>query len=125
MKEFMYELNRMRNDMVPAEELDNAKRAIIGSFALSLEQPRHSVQNIITQKLYNLPADYWDTYPQKVSAITAADVQKAAQKYFDMGHLQVVAVGDAAKAREILAKYGKVELYDADGKPVTESDGKQ
>ena len=122
MKEFMYELNRLRNDLVPAEELDNAKRAIIGSFALSLEQPNSLLQNIITQKLYNLPADYWDTYPQKVSAITAQDVQKAAQKYIDLGHLQVVAVGDAAKAREILAKYGKVELYDAEGKPVTGSE---
>ena len=122
MKEFIYELNRLRTDLVPAEELDNAKRAIIGSFALSLEQPSSLLQNIITQKLYNLPADYWDTYPQKVSAITAQDVQKAAQKYIDLGHLQVVAVGDAAKAREVLAKYGKVELYDAEGKPVTGSD---
>ena len=119
MKEFMYELNRMRTETVPVEELDNAKRAIIGSFALSLEQPTTLLQNIITQKLYNLPADYWDTYPQKVSAITAADVQSAAQKYLDMGHLQVVAVGDASKAREVLSKYGKVELYDADGKLIT------
>jgi len=118
MKEFMYELNRMRDDVVPAEELDNAKRAIIGSFALSLEQPQALLQNIITQKLYNLPADYWDTYPQKVSAITAADVQRVAKQYIDLGHLQVVAVGDAAKAREILAKYGKVQLYDAEGKPI-------
>lgn len=122
MKEFMYELNRMRTDLVSAEELDNAKRAIIGSFALSLEQPAFLLQNIITQKLYNLPADYWDTYPQKVSAITAQDVQRAAQKYIDLGHLQVVAVGDAAKAREILGKYGKVELYDAEGKPVNGPD---
>lgn len=122
MKEFMYELNRMRNDLVPAEELDNAKRAIIGSFALSLEQPAFLLQNIITQKLYNLPADYWDTYPQKVSAITAQDVQQAAKKYIDLGHLHVVAVGDAAKAREILEKYGKVELYDAEGKPLTGSE---
>jgi zinc protease len=119
MKEFMYELNRLRTESVPAEELENAKRAIVGSFALSLEQPATLLQNIITQKLYNLPADYWDTYPQKVAAITAQDVQQAAQKYLDMGRLQVVAVGDAAKAREILAKYGKVELYDAEGKPVT------
>jgi zinc protease len=122
MKEFMYELNRMRTDLVPAEELENAKRAIIGGFALSLEQPQTLLQNIITQKLYNLPADYWDTYPQKVSAITAADVQDAAKKYIDMSHLQVVAVGDAAKAREVLSKYGKVELYDAEGKPVTGPD---
>ena len=118
MKEFMYELNRLRTEPVSADELDNAKRAIIGNFALSLESPNTLLQNIITQKLYNLPADYWDTYPQKVAAITAADVQQAAQKYIDMGHLQVVAVGDAAKAREVLAKYGKVEVYDAEGKPV-------
>jgi len=122
MKEFMYELNRLRTDPVTADELDNAKRAIIGSFALSLEQPQALLQNIITQKLYNLPADYWDTYPQKVSAITAADVQRAAQTYIDMGHLQVVAVGDASKARSVLTKYGKVELYDADGKPVAASE---
>ena len=118
MKEFMYELNRLRNDKVPADELDNAKRAIVGSFALSLEQPQSLLQNIITQKLYNLPVDYWDTYPQKVAAITADDVQRVAQKYIDLGHLQVVAVGDAAKARDVLAKYGKVEVFDADGKPL-------
>ena len=118
MKEFMYELNRMRDQVVPAEELENAKRAIVGSFALSLDQPQSLLQNIITQKLYNLPADYWDTYPQKVAAITAEDVQRVAQKYIDLGHLQVVAVGDASKAREILAKYGRVEVYDAEGKLV-------
>jgi predicted Zn-dependent peptidase len=125
MKEFMYELNRLRTEPVTAQELDNAKRAIIGSFALSLEQPTTLLQNIITQKIYNLPADYWDTYPQKVSAITAADVQQAAQKYLDMSHLQVVAVGDASKAREVLAKYGKVEVYDAEGKPIGTPPGQQ
>jgi len=118
MKEFMVELNRLRDQPVPAEELENAKRAIIGGFALSLEQPAALLQNIITQKLYNLPADYWDTYPQKVSAITAEDVQRVAQKYIDKEHLQVVAVGDASKAREILARYGTVQVYDADGKPI-------
>jgi zinc protease len=118
MKEFMYELKRLRDEPVQADELENAKRAIIGGFALSLEQPQALLQNIITQKLYNLPADYWDTYPQKVSAITAADVQRVAKQYIDLGHLQVVAVGDAAKARDGLSKYGKVEVYDADGKPL-------
>jgi len=118
MKEFMYEFNRLRDETVPADELENAKRAIIGGFALLLEQPAALLQNIVTQKLYNLPDDYWDTYPQKVAAITAADVQRVAQKYIDKGHLQVVAVGDASKAREILARYGTVQVYDADGKRI-------
>jgi zinc protease len=119
MKEFMYELKRLRDEPVGADELENAKRAIIGSFALSLEQPQSLLQNIILQKIYDLPADYWDTYPQKVAAVTQADVQRVAQKYIDLDHLQIVAVGDASKTRAILAKYGTVEVFDADGKPVT------
>ena len=118
MKEFMYELKRLRDEKVSADELENAKRSIVGSFALSLEQPQSLLANIITQKLYNLPADYWDTYPQNVAAVTPEDVQRVAQKYIDLDHLQVVAVGDASKARDVLAKYGKVEVYDSDGRPV-------
>ena len=76
MHEFMYELNRIRDEKVSATELENAKRAMVGSFALSLEQPAALLQNIVIQKLYDMPADYWDTYPQKVMAITAEDVQQ-------------------------------------------------
>lgn len=117
MNEFMYELKRIRDEKVSPVELENAKRAIVGGFALSLEQPQALLQNIVTQKLYDLPANYWDTYPQKVEAITAEDVQRIAQKYVDLNHLQIVAVGDAAKTRAVMAKFGTVEEYDAEGKP--------
>ena len=125
LREFMNEFNRIRNEKVSANELDNAKRSIVGGFALSLENPGARLQNIITQKLYNLPANYWDTYPQKVEAISVDDVQRVAQKYIDLGHLQIVAVGDATKTREVLAKFGTVEEYDSDGKPVRTAATKQ
>lgn len=117
-REFMNEFKRIRDEKVSPAELENAKHAIIGSFALSLENPNALLNNIITQKLYNLPANYWDTYPQKVAAITADDVQRVAQKYIDINHMQIVAVGDASKTREALAKFGSVTEYDADGKPM-------
>jgi predicted Zn-dependent peptidase len=117
-REFMNEFKRIRDEKVTATELENAKRAIIGNFALSLENPQGRLQNIITQKLYSLPANYWDTYPQKVEAITVDDIQRVAQKYVDINHMQIVAVGDASKTREVLAKFGTVEEYDSDGKPV-------
>jgi zinc protease len=123
MHEFMYELKRLRDEKVPQDELDSAKRSIIGGFALSLEQPQALLQNIITQKLYNLPADYWDTYPQRISAITADDIQRAAQKYIDLEHLQIVAVGDASKTRDVMMKYGTVQVYDTDGKPLAAPGG--
>jgi predicted Zn-dependent peptidase len=117
-REFLNEFKRIRDEQVTPTELENAKRAIIGNFALALENPAGRLQNIITQRLYNLPANYWDVYPQKVEAITAADVQRVAQKYIDLNHLQIVAVGDAAKTRDVLAKYGTVAEYDSEGKAV-------
>lgn len=73
---------------------------------------------ITQQRLYHLPANYWDNYPQKVMAITAGDVQRTAQKYIDLKHMKIVAVGDAAKTRGVLAKYGTVHELDSDGNPV-------
>ena len=117
-EEIYREVKRIRDEKVSAAELENAKHAIVGSFALNLESPQQLLNNIITQKLYNLPANYWDTYPQKVEAITMDDVQRVAQKYIDINHMQIVAVGDASKTREVLAKFGSVTEYDADGKPM-------
>jgi zinc protease len=116
MKELMYEIKRLRDEKVPAPEFENAKRAIIGGFALELESPQRVLQNIITQKLYNLPADYWDTYPQKIMAVTVDDVERVAKKYLDLDHQQVVAVGDAKQIEEPLKKYGAIEVYDSEGK---------
>jgi zinc protease len=118
MKELLYELRRIREERVPAAELEDAKRSIVGGFALQLESPQSLLGNIVTQKLYGLPADYWDTYAARISAVTAEDVQRVAQKYVDLNRLQVVAVGDAAKISEALRKYGTVEVYDTEGKPV-------
>src|SRR6185369_6195855 len=125
-REFMNEFKRIRDEKVSAAELQNAKNAIIGGFALQLENPNSLINLQITQRLYNLPANYWETYPQKVEAITAEDIQKVAQKYIDLNHLQIVAVGDAAKTREALAKFGSVQEYDSNGNAVkTASTGGQ
>ena len=116
MKELTYEIKRLRDEKVPATEFENAKRAIIGGFALELESPQRVLQNIITQRLYSLPADYWDNFPQKISAVTVDDVQRVAKKYLDLEHQQVVAVGDAKQIEEPLKKYGTLEVYDTEGK---------
>jgi zinc protease len=109
LQELMSELRRIGSEPVPDGELKNAKRALIGGFALSLESPQTLVGNLATQKIYNLPTDYWDTYPQRVEAITPADVQRVAKKYYDASKLQIVAVGDGASVKKVLEKYGAVE----------------
>jgi zinc protease len=112
------EIRQMRDTPVPAPELSNIKRAIVASFARSLENPNAILNSYIESYLYKLPADYWDTYPDRIDAITAADVQRVAQKYWGADRLQIVAVGDASKVEPALKKLGAVQTFDAEGKPV-------
>jgi zinc protease len=117
MTEFMNEINRIRDQAVPERELEEAKRSIVASFALTLEQPTELLDYAIALKIYNLPADYWDTYPAKIMATTAEQIQRVARKYIVPDDLQIVAVGDAAKLKPVLDKYGTVEVFDTNGQP--------
>jgi zinc protease len=116
--DLLAEIAELRDKPIPANELADAKRAIVGSFAGDLESPDQVLSYYVTNWLYSLPADYWDTYPARISAVTAAEAQAAAKKYWDPSRLQIVAVGDATKIADILRKKGELEVYDADGKPV-------
>ncbi len=121
MTEFLRELNRIREEKVPDEELDAARRSVVARFALSLESPQQLIAYAITRKAYNFPADYWDKYPARIVAIKATDVQRVARKYIDPATMQVVAVGDAGKIKSVLEKYGPVEIVEASGKPPVEA----
>ena len=118
MTEFMKELNRIRDERVPEAELEEQKRSIVAGFALSLESPAQLLNYAIVRKIYGLPADYWETYPARIMAVTAEDVQRVARQYVNPKTQQVVVVGDASKIRPVLEKFGAVEVYDAEGKPV-------
>ena len=116
--DLLAEIADMRDQTVPADELADAKRAIVASFALSLENPQSVIGYYTERWTYALPADYWDRYPARISAVTAADVQAAARKYWDPAQLQIVAVGDAATTAPILQKKGELQTFDADGRPI-------
>ncbi|MGI8743955.1 MAG: M16 family metallopeptidase [Bryobacteraceae bacterium] len=83
MTEFLKEIRRIREEPVPESELEEDKRSVVASFALSLESPAELLSYAMTQKLYGLPADYWDTYPSKLTQVTAEQVQTEARKYLD------------------------------------------
>jgi zinc protease len=114
--EFFKEIGRIRDQTVPREELEDSKRAIVARFALSLEQPTTILGLAVSRVQFRLPDDYWDTYPDKIMAVTAEDVQRMARKYLDPDAMQIVAVGDGLKIRSVLEPYGPVEVYDSSGK---------
>jgi len=118
--DLMGEIATLRDVPVPAQELADAKRSLIASFALSLESPAQMLQQYVNSRRFNYPRDYWDKYPDRISAVTAAQIQAAAKKYLAADRLRIVAVGDPAKVSAALKKLGEVETYDADGKKISD-----
>jgi zinc protease len=114
--EILNEIKRTRTEPVPDKEFSEKKRSLVASFALSLETPSTILNNYIISRLYTLPADYWDKYPERIMAVTKDQVQAAANKYLDPSRLQIIAVGDGKKIGEGLKKFGSVETYDTEGK---------
>jgi zinc protease len=112
------EIRQMRDVPVSDKELGDHKRALVAGFARTLESTSAVLNNFIDSYVYKLPADYWDKYPDRIQAVTVADVQRVAKKYWAPGRLQIVAVGDASQIEPALQKLGTVKVFDAEGKPI-------
>lgn len=120
--EIMNELNRLRTEKVPQDELDGIKNFLTGSFAISLENPETVAQFAINIVRYNLPKDYYANYLKNLSAVTADDVFAMAQKYIRPENATILVVGDEEAVSKNLEKFSAtkiVELYDNYGNPVT------
>jgi predicted Zn-dependent peptidase len=107
--ELLKQFADIRDRAVPADELGDAKSAIVASFVLGLESPDSVLSRWMEQRHYGLPENYWDTYPQKINAVTAEEVKSVAKKYVPVDNVQIIAVGDAGKIRDLLKKFGPVE----------------
>ena len=107
--DLLKELHEIRDVAVPKEELEGAKRALVAGFALGLENPAQVLRRWMQQREFGLPEDYWDTYSEKIMAVTTADVMRVARKYVPYDNVQIIAVGDGDKIRDLLKKFGPVE----------------
>lgn len=117
LKEFFYELDRIRTEPVPEQELSDNKAFITGVLPIILETQEGLIGQLINIKMYDLPADYLQTYSAKINAVTAADVQRVAQKYLQTDRSAIVIVGDANAIMAQIKPYAEtVEIFDMAGK---------
>jgi len=116
--EFIKEIKNFRNTKVTAEELKNAKAAYVGNFVMAIERPSTVASyalNIVTK---NLPKDFYETYLQKINAVTVEDIQRVAQKYFSADQARIVIVGKAIDVLPNLEKLPyKINYFDKEAKP--------
>ena len=123
LREFFYELNRIRDERVPDHELADAKNYLTGVFPLRAETQEGMTGLILNQQLYGLPADYLQSYRDNVNAVTAHDVERVARQYIHPDELAIVIVGDAGEVLPQVREYAEdVEIFDTDGNVKVVSD---
>jgi predicted Zn-dependent peptidase len=91
--EFFKELDAIRAP-IRADELEKAKSFLALSLPRSFETTQSLAGSLAQVFVYNLPADYYATYTERVRAVTSAEVQRAAQRYIQPDKFAVVVVGD-------------------------------
>ncbi len=101
-REALGEVERIRTEAVSDEELSLAVSYLDGVFPIRFETTAAIASGLANVEIFRLPSNYFDTYRERVRAVTAADVLRVARTHLDPTRLQVVVVGPADALRPAL-----------------------
>jgi len=94
-------LNQTLNDFIEKgiteAELIAAKKNITGGFVMRFDTNRKLMSYLSMIGFHDLPLDYLETFPQKIDALTVADIQEAFKRRVIPSLLQTITVGGSDK----------------------------
>ncbi len=94
------EIKKISTALVSAEELETAKKSIIETFPRGFAT-KGQVASALAQEEYTgryvSNPDYYKNYRAKIAAVTAADVQRVAKRFFTLDKLVILVVGQKAE----------------------------
>jgi zinc protease len=91
--EFFKELEAIAKE-VPADELEKAKSYVALRYPQRFETTGDIAGQLAEAYIYDLPDKYFESFVQRIQAVTAADVQRVAKMLVQPGRLAVVVAGD-------------------------------
>jgi predicted Zn-dependent peptidase len=101
--EIMKEIEKLREEPVTDAELSLARDYLAGVFPVRFETSLAIAAALAQVVTYDLAADYYDTYRDRINEVSAADVLRVAKAHLQPARLSVVVVGDAGQIREPLS----------------------
>ncbi|MBN8715621.1 MAG: insulinase family protein [Xanthomonadales bacterium] len=99
-------LDRLHREGLDTATLQSARHYIAGQFPPTLETAPQLANAIAWLALYGDGRDYIDGYLDQVAAATPAQVAAARAVFPNGQDLVIVAIGDAAKIRDVMRRYG-------------------
>lgn len=87
------EIRGFTREAVTKEELEDTQAHYIGRLPLSLESNSGVASALLNLERFQLGLDYYQTYPARVSAVTAEQVLEAARKWLDPDRFATISAG--------------------------------
>jgi zinc protease len=88
------EIRKMREGRVTDEELDTIKQNLIETLPSTFASKAQTVAVFAADEFTGRDPSYWSRYRERIAAVTAADVQRVAQKHLDPSRLVMLVVGN-------------------------------
>ncbi len=101
---FNKEVNRLRDEPPSKQEVDDAKKYLLGSMPFRFTTLSAVASELAGIERYHLGFDYIEKYRKEIEAVTPADVQAMAKKHLHPKAMVLVAVGAINKDGKPLEK---------------------
>jgi zinc protease len=88
------QIKGVREELVTEEELETAKQSAIETFPRQFESKPQMLRVFVNDEWTNRPKDFWQTFREKVKAVTREDLQRVAKQHLDPEKLAILVVGD-------------------------------
>jgi predicted Zn-dependent peptidase len=88
------EVRKIREQPVTDEELTTIKRNLVETFPSNFASRAQTVGIFAADEYTRRDPRYWQTYRERIEAVTAAEVQRVAQRYLDPARFVMLVVGN-------------------------------
>lgn len=104
LKEIINEMKRMQDEPVGEEELESVKNYITGTYPMQLETPNSIASKVLGLDLFDIDAQFYNTYISKINEVTPQSIQQAARKYLMPDKLVISVCGNPDDIKASLRK---------------------
>lgn len=110
------EIDKLRAEPPGEEEMRLAKISLLGGFSMTNETPAGMAGVVGNTIALGGEVEKLGSVFERINGVTAADVQRAAQRYLDTANGVLVVVGKVDDFRDALKAFGEIREFTVDGK---------
>ena len=105
LKEIFFEIERLRKEAPPADELRGIQNNLAGIFVVQNASRSGVIGRLAFVDLHGLGDDYLTGYVKRVMSVTPEDVRRVASEYLTPEKMTLVVVGDVKTVKEQLTPW--------------------